>query len=159
MAMSGAIPLILQTNPDWRTVYYANESLGYYRWLTFAFFASLSSYRRSSSSTSDGNRMVKEFRRPAAGKEVRCSELRPMPVIIDTVKYLLGDLLQEQIGKPDGELHFMLTHLNTPDIIRRTGNICLKGWKIGPSTARSDVEIVKMSYFDIVEQHTGIIHW
>ena len=28
-----------------------------------------------------------------------------------------------------------------------------------PSSARFDLEIAKMSYFDIVEQHTGIIHW
>ena len=102
--------------------------------------------------------MVKEFRRPAAGKEVRCSELRPMPVLIDTVKYLLGDLLQEQIGKPDGELGFMLTHLNTPDIIRRTGNIRHKERKGGPSSPRFDREIAKMLHFDILEQLRGIIY-
>lgn len=46
--------------------------------------------------------MVKEFRRPAAGKEVRMSELRPLPVLVDTVKYLLGDLLYELQQRPEG---------------------------------------------------------
>ena len=47
--------------------------------------------------------MVKEFRRPAAGKEVGQCELRPMPVLVDTVKYLLGNLLQELGRRPEGE--------------------------------------------------------
>jgi len=52
--------------------------------------------------SADRFRMVKEFRRPAAGKEVRMSELRPMPVLVHAVKYLLGDLLHELDGRPEG---------------------------------------------------------
>ena len=33
---------------------------------------------------------------------------------------------------------------NTPDIIRRTGNICHKEWNIGPSSTRFDIGIAKI---------------
>ena len=47
---------------------------------------------------------------------------------------------------------------NTPDKIRRTGNICHKLRNIGPSSTKFDIEIAEISYFDIVEQQRGIIH-
>ena len=47
---------------------------------------------------------------------------------------------------------------NAPDIVRRTGNLCLTGLNIGPSSARFGIEIAKMSYFHIVEQHIGIFN-
>jgi len=50
----------------------------------------------------DPKRVVKEFRRPAAGKGVRMCDLRPVQVLVATVKYLLGDLLMEFSHKSQG---------------------------------------------------------
>ena len=57
----------------------------------------------------------------------------------------------------DGKL--LKFSFNTPDIIWRTGNIGLTGSNIGPSSTRFGIVIAKMLYFDIEEQHIGIIYW
>ena len=54
-------------------------------------------------------------------------------------------------------VYFRPEWANTPDKIRRTGNICLRESNIGPGFTRFGIEIAKIFYFDVVEQQSEVV--